>query len=142
MVSPVASPAGAIGGLTGLESWFWEGLAVYYETKLQKGTGRLASLLWNGTFAAGVADGLGYGNYSKLRGDATTRWLLLANGFAHVSVHDLLGQADAKTIEDQVKELVKDPGKMGIADGQVLHDKELVSAVETIVASVKAKGTD
>jgi hypothetical protein len=40
----------------GLESWFWEGLAVYYETKLQKGTGRLASSFWNGTFAAGVAD--------------------------------------------------------------------------------------
>ncbi len=40
----------------GLEPWFWEGLAVYYETKLQRGTGRLASLLWNGTFAAGVAE--------------------------------------------------------------------------------------
>lgn len=39
----------------GLDSWFWEGLAVYYETKLQGGIGRLGSPYWHGIFAAGVA---------------------------------------------------------------------------------------
>ena len=39
----------------GLDSWFWEGLAVYYETKLQGGVGRLGSPYWHGLFAAGVA---------------------------------------------------------------------------------------
>ena len=39
----------------GLDSWFDEGLAVYSETKLQPGTGRLAWPFWNGIFAAGVA---------------------------------------------------------------------------------------
>lgn len=39
----------------GLEPWFSEGLAVYYETRLQKGIGRLGSAFWNGAFAAGVA---------------------------------------------------------------------------------------
>lgn len=39
----------------GLDSWFWEGLAVYYETKLQGGVGRLGSPFWHGLFASGVA---------------------------------------------------------------------------------------
>ena len=85
-----------------------------------------------------VADGLGYGNYSKLRGDATTRWLLLANGFAHVSVHNLLEQADTKTVEQQINVLAAKPADMGIADGQVVFNKDLVSAVDELAASVKA----
>jgi hypothetical protein len=39
----------------GLDSWFDEGLAVYYETRLQPGTGRLAWPFWRGMFAAGYA---------------------------------------------------------------------------------------
>ena len=39
----------------GLDAWFHEGLAVYYETKLQPGTGRLAWPFWRGSFAAGFA---------------------------------------------------------------------------------------
>ena len=39
----------------GLDPWFDEGLAVYYETKLQPGTGRLAWPFWRGAFAAGFA---------------------------------------------------------------------------------------
>jgi len=39
----------------GLDSWFWEGLAVYYETKLQGGIGRLGSPYFRGVFGAGVA---------------------------------------------------------------------------------------
>ena len=38
-----------------LDPWFDEGLAVYYETKLQPGTGRLAWPFWRGAFAAGFA---------------------------------------------------------------------------------------
>lgn len=37
------------------DGWFDEGLAVYYETLLQPGVGRLAWPFWNGAFAAGVA---------------------------------------------------------------------------------------
>ncbi|HVZ87911.1 MAG TPA: hypothetical protein VHG72_13135 [Polyangia bacterium] len=39
----------------GFDGWFDEGLAVYYETLLQPGVGRLAWPFWNGAFAAGVA---------------------------------------------------------------------------------------
>ena len=39
----------------GIDPWFAEGLAVYYETKLQPGTGRLMWPLWRGAFAAGFA---------------------------------------------------------------------------------------
>jgi hypothetical protein len=39
----------------GLDPWFTEGLAVYYETKLQPGTGRLYWPFWRGAFAAAYA---------------------------------------------------------------------------------------
>lgn len=39
----------------GLDFWFWEGLATYYETVLQPGVGRMAWPLWHGLFVAGVA---------------------------------------------------------------------------------------
>ena len=45
-------------------------------------------------YANRLADGLGYGNYSKLRGDASTEWLAIFNGFAHVSAYDLLANGD------------------------------------------------
>ena len=39
----------------GLDSWFWEGLAVYYEQALQPGTGRPSWPAWEGMFHAAVA---------------------------------------------------------------------------------------
>jgi hypothetical protein len=55
---------------TGLDSWFLEGLAVYYETRLVPGTGRLASPFWEGVFAAGVAGRrLGGGDLSAYNRD-------------------------------------------------------------------------
>ncbi|MES1158248.1 MAG: hypothetical protein ABUL67_04015, partial [Haliangium ochraceum] len=39
----------------GFDGWFDEGLAVYYETLLQPGVGRLAWPFWNGALRAGVA---------------------------------------------------------------------------------------
>jgi len=39
----------------GLEPWFHEGVAVYYETKLQGGIGRLGTPYYEGILAAGVA---------------------------------------------------------------------------------------
>jgi len=54
----------------GLEGWFWEGLATYYETALQPGRGRLAWPLWNGVFHAGVAGRrLSGGDLSELNRD-------------------------------------------------------------------------
>lgn len=45
-------------------------------------------------YANGLADGLGYGNYSKLRGDATTQWIAIFDGFAYVSAYDLLSNGN------------------------------------------------
>lgn len=89
-------------------------------------------------FGNQIADGLGYGNYSKLRGDATTRWLLLANGFLHISVHDLLERADEKAIEEQVKDIAANPS--GVSADQVLSGDELDKAVSTLIDSVKLQG--
>ncbi|MCA9678872.1 MAG: hypothetical protein KC464_27835, partial [Myxococcales bacterium] len=55
----------------GLDAWFWEGLAVHYETALNPGAGRLAWPVWRGVFAAGYADG-------GLDGDDLSEWKRLA----------------------------------------------------------------
>lgn len=39
----------------GLDSWFLEGLATYYESRLSPGTGRMAWPAWRGVFHAGFA---------------------------------------------------------------------------------------
>ena len=55
----------------GLDPWFLEGLATYYESRLQPGTGRMAWPAWRGTFHAGVAGRrLGGGDLSAFRRDA------------------------------------------------------------------------
>lgn len=60
-------------------------------------------------YANGIADGLGYGNYSKLRGDANTRWLAIFDGFAHVSAYELLANGDE--IDAQIARLIAEtPG--------------------------------
>ena len=41
---------------TGLDLWFFEGLATYYESQLVEGVGRFGSPIWENVFAAGVAD--------------------------------------------------------------------------------------
>lgn len=84
-----------------------------------------------------IADGLGYGNYSKLRGDATTRWLLLANGFLHISVHDLLEKADKETIEEQVNAVATKPS--GVTSEQVLSGDKLAEAITWLINSVKSQ---
>ncbi len=41
---------------TGLDLWFFEGLATYYESQLVEGVGRYGSPIWENIFAAGIAD--------------------------------------------------------------------------------------
>ncbi len=51
----------------GLDGWFIEGLATYYEQLLQPGTGRPTWPAWTGAFHAGVAqDGISGGDLSDL----------------------------------------------------------------------------
>ena len=52
--------------------WFDEGLAVYYETKLQPGIGRLAWPFWRGSFAAGFAGQALQRRRSQRRSSATS----------------------------------------------------------------------
>ena len=58
-------------------------------------------------YAVRIADGLCYGNYSKLRGDASTRWLAIFDGFAHISAYDLLAGGD--DVEARITALAADP---------------------------------
>ncbi|MEM2915338.1 MAG: hypothetical protein QXH91_08085 [Candidatus Bathyarchaeia archaeon] len=57
-----------------------------------------------------VADIMGYGSYSKLRGDATTRWLMIADGLPYISMEELLVSASGgKSVEDQLTEFSQKP---------------------------------
>ena len=58
-------------------------------------------------YANSMADGLGYGNYSKLRGDASTHWMAIFDGFVHISAYDLLAVGD--DIETQMRALIANP---------------------------------
>ena len=58
-------------------------------------------------YANRIADGLGYGNYSKLRGDASTRWLAVFDGFAHISAYDLL--VSSVDIEQEIVTFADNP---------------------------------
>ena len=64
----------------GLESWFHEGMAVYHETKLLGGIGRLGSRYFEGVLAAGVAG-------RKINGG----WLHYANRAPLHGAHYLVG---------------------------------------------------
>jgi hypothetical protein len=58
-------------------------------------------------YANRLADGLGYGNYSKLRGDASTRWLAIFDGFAHISAYALLAKGD--DLHGAIQAIASDP---------------------------------
>jgi hypothetical protein len=84
-------------------------------------------------YANEVADSLGYGSYSKLRGDAKTKWLLIANGLAYVSMEDLLLNADnGQPIENQIEEFAKAPrGPVS----EVIHGSELEENVQQLISA-------
>jgi len=84
-------------------------------------------------FGNQIADGLGYGNYSKMRGNATTKWLMFANGFLHISVHDLLEGTDS--VEKQVEKIAQNP--VGMEVNQVLTGDSLKSGVKELIEGVK-----
>jgi hypothetical protein len=58
-------------------------------------------------YSNSIADGLGYGNYSKLRGDASTKWLAIFDGFAHISAYDLLDSGNS--IEGKIAAFAASP---------------------------------
>ena len=51
----------------GLDLWFFEGLATYYESQLVEGVGRFGSPIWENYFAAGLAE-------TKLDGGYLSEW--------------------------------------------------------------------
>ncbi len=61
-------------------------------------------------YANKIADALGYGSYTKLRGDVSTEWKFIADGMAFISVFDFLSQLDLGTEPDVwVKDFVSSP---------------------------------
>ncbi len=78
-------------------------------------------------FGNETADSLGYGNYSKLRGDASTKWLLITNGLAYISVDNLLrGVDEGKSLEAQIQEFVEAP-RGPVSDLIALDEAESVT---------------
>jgi len=61
-------------------------------------------------YANKIADALGYGNYTKLRGDVSTEWKFIADGMAFISAFDFLSQLDLGTKPDAwVKDFISSP---------------------------------
>lgn len=85
-------------------------------------------------YANAVADGLGYGNYSKLRGNATTQWIAIFDGFAHISAYDLLASGD---LQPAIQEIINNPAGPVKVENTV-HSDELDSYVRD-VASAKER---
>jgi hypothetical protein len=75
-------------------------------------------------YANQIADGLGYGNYSKLRGNATTNWVAIFNGFAHVSVYDVLSKGGE--LEKEMDAFAQTP-KKPVTD--ILKGEELTNVI-------------
>jgi hypothetical protein len=81
-----------------------------------------------------TADGLGYGNYSKMRGDATTEWFLMANGFAHISVHNLLADTtDPKQVRERITDFANRP--VGVTKDHVLTEGPLATEIQRLIES-------
>lgn len=80
-----------------------------------------------------IADGLGYGNYSKMRGDANTQWILFARGFLHVSIYDLL--MTTEEIEKQIEKIAQNP--VGLEKEKILIGDDLKSNIRELIESVK-----
>jgi hypothetical protein len=77
----------------GFDGWFDEGLAVYYETLLQPGVGRLAWPFWQGAFAAGLAG-------RRLRGGDLSEF----NRDAFMGNHYLVGSQFIQFLADRYGE--------------------------------------
>lgn len=83
-------------------------------------------------YANQVADAIGYGNYSKLRGNATTQWIAILDGFAFTSVHDLLvGQQD---LAQALRALAAEPGGP-VKSENTLSDKALEGYLKEVTSS-------
>jgi hypothetical protein len=83
-------------------------------------------------YANHIADAIGYGNYSKLRGNATTQWVAIFDGFAYASLHELLlGQQD---LFQGLEELAKQPGGP-VKTENTLSGNDLVTYLKEVTSS-------
>jgi hypothetical protein len=86
-------------------------------------------------YANNIADGLGYGNYSKLRGNATTQWVAIFDGFAHASAYDLL--ANTTDLTAAMQSLAENPAGP-VNKEHTLKDAELDQYVSQSISSLEA----
>ncbi|MBE2222829.1 MAG: hypothetical protein IAF02_14895 [Anaerolineae bacterium] len=82
-------------------------------------------------YANALADGLGYGNYSKLRGNATTQWIAIFDGFAHISAYELLASDD---LNSALQAIADNPaGPVNVKN--TLHSDELNTYIHDVTSS-------
>lgn len=82
--------------------------------------------------ANAVSDTLGYGNYTKLRGDASTDWHIMAEGVAFLSAFDLLSSLDTgRSIADWVGQYLESP--RGLVR-EVISGDALTAIAESLIS--------
>jgi hypothetical protein len=84
--------------------------------------------------ANATSDSIGYGNYTKLRGQATTEWVFAAAGMVHLSVHRLLNtdRMEGTPVINQLQEFAE-----SLPADKVAHGKEWQETVEELSAELK-----
>ena len=82
-----------------------------------------------------TSDSIGYGNYTKLRGQATTDWMFGAAGMIHLSVHRLLNtqRAEGTAVNEQMKSFAE-----SLPTDKVSHGVQWQETVKQLSAELKS----
>jgi hypothetical protein len=120
----------------GLEPWFHEGVAVYYETKLQGGIGRLGTRYYEGVLAAGVAGRSVHGGWLHFANREPTHGAhyLTASFFVDWLVRNHGEDKLWKVVERQAKAVLPPFGVNGRFDA--VYGKSLSTLIDEFAADL------
>lgn len=82
-----------------------------------------------------TSDSIGYGNYTKLRGQATTDWMFAAAGMIHLSVHRLLNtqRTEGTPVAEQMMSFAE-----SLPADKVSHSEQWKKTVKQLSAELKS----
>lgn len=86
-------------------------------------------------YSNATSDSIGYGNYTKLRGQATTDWVFAAEGMIHLSVYRLLNtqRTEGTTVDKQMQSFAE-----SLPAAKVSHGEQWQETVKELSAELKS----
>jgi hypothetical protein len=87
-------------------------------------------------YANAMSDSVGYGNYTKLRGQAATDWIFAAEGMVHLSVHRLLTtqRKESVSVAEQMQSFAQ-----SLPDSKTAHGEPWQSTVKRLSSDLKGQ---